>query len=399
MKKKLILPTAFIFTGLLFCTQLVAQNDRYQYPSFLAKSYFGVNVGYINYPFSNKHLQPGFTATGVQIPKLGVKITLLGYRFNQNLSAQITYMRPVEWVHYKNVNGSNSLHSVFMNVGGLTLKGRLPLSRNFSLFGEGGLAVVTRNGFDINGTYAITDISFASVLLGGGLDYHLNKKWDLVASATYTPANDKNRQPQIYSFMGGFRFNMSHLPEEQVQKNKAAGYYFPKHLVQIGHTTNSLGYGVNATVDKTHLFWGGGEVEVKDGFSVSYQRNLFHTKKVFAFDVGFTASRFRSRKQEQPFFTLSAYPVFRFNLIRSKGADFYFSYILAGPSYISKNDVDGVNTGKSFTFRDYIGIGTFAGKKKKFNAEINIGHFSNGNIFPNNGGFKVPLSFNIGHTF
>lgn len=391
--------------GLLFIPFFSSAQDslaidkRYQYPGFLSKAFFGVSVGYLNYPFSNQHLEAGFSASGVQVPNLGVKITLLGYRFNKNLAAQITYMRPVWWVEYRDVNGDKSNHSVFMNVAGLTLNGRLPLGKKFSLFGEAGLSIVSRNGFDINGKTAVQDFTYGSYLLGGGVEYRINKKWDLIASATYTPANNKFRQPQTTSAMAGFRYNMQPIPDEVIRQRAAAGYYFPKHLVQIGYTTDALGYGVNETIDKTHLFWGGGDVSVKDGFSISYQRNLFHTRKVFAFDIGFTFSHFRTRRLKESFITLSAYPVFRFNLVRAKAADFYFSYILAGPTYISKSFVDGVDTGEKFTFRDYIGIGTFAGKNRKLNAEINIGHFSNGNLFPDNGGFRVPLSFNVGYTF
>jgi hypothetical protein len=286
-----------------------------------------------------------------------------------------------------------------MNVGGLTLLGRLPVSNKLSVYGEGGLGLITRNGFEVGGVDAIKDASFATVLLGGGLEYKLNDKWDLVASANYVPASSANKQPQIFSVMGGFRLNMNPLPAEVVERNRQGGYFFPKHLLQIGYTTNSLGYGVNSTIDKTHLFWGGGAVEVKNGFSVNYQRNVFHTRKVFAFDVGFGFSHFTTRKNEEKFFTLSAYPVFRFNFLRTKPTDFYFNYILAGPTYISESVLDDVDTGTNFTFRDYIGLGIFAGKGRKFNAEVNIGHFSNGNLFPDNGGFKVPLSFNIGYTF
>jgi hypothetical protein len=46
-----------------------------------------------------------------------------------------------------------------------------------------------------------------------------------------------------------------------------------------------------------------------------------------------------------------------------------------------------------------MGIGMFSGKKRKFNSEIRIGHYSNGNIFPDNKGIKIPLTFNAGYTF
>jgi hypothetical protein len=44
-------------------------------------------------------------------------------------------------------------------------------------------------------------------------------------------------------------------------------------------------------------------------------------------------------------------------------------------------------------------MGMYAGKKRKFNFEMRIAHYSNGNLFPDNDGVKVPLSFNVGLSF
>ena len=49
--------------------------------------------------------------------------------------------------------------------------------------------------------------------------------------------------------------------------------------------------------------------------------------------------------------------------------------------------------------RDYMDIGTFAGPGRNINAEIQIGHYSNGNLFPQNPGVKVPLTFAVGYAF
>lgn len=222
------------FLGLLLTGVILHAQDstiidkRLQYPVFLRKAFFGVSVGYINYPFSNQHLEPGFAAEGVQVPNLGVKVTLLGYRFNENLSAQITYMRPVWWTEYRNINGTNGRHSVFMNVGGLTFMGRLPVTGKLALTGEGGLAIVTRNEVQVNGQRAVRSFTHATYIVGGGVAYRLNRKWDLQASATFTPSSRANRQPAITSVMAGFRYHMQPIPDDVVRKRAAAGYHFPK---------------------------------------------------------------------------------------------------------------------------------------------------------------------------
>src|SRR5262249_49390805 len=135
------------------------------------------------------------------------------------------------------------------------------------------------------------------------------------------------------------------------------------------------------------------------GFSVNYQRNIFHTRKVFALDWGATAGFWKSRKNADKFFTISLYPVLRFTALHIKPFDLYFNYSVAGPTFISKFIIDSLETGKKFTFQDFMGMGIFAGKKRKWNAELKIAHFSNGNIYPRNAGVKVPLSFTAGICF
>jgi hypothetical protein len=102
--------------------------------------------------------------------------------------------------------------------------------------------------------------------------------------------------------------------------------------------------------------------------------------------------------KKDKFFTVSVYPVLRFTAVRSPKTDLFFEYTVAGPTFISKTIIDNENTGRHFTFYDAMGIGMFTGKDKRLNAGIRIAHFSNGNVFPNNNGVKVPLTFNLGYV-
>ncbi len=401
--------TLFIFfLVFLSCCNSYGQPDsskqnyeRIQYPPGLMNSHFGVSIGYIHYAFSAKQLEPGFSVGSVAIPPVGVRVNLLGHRFNKYLSANIHYMRPVDWVKYKNINGDNREHSVWMNAVGITLRSQLPLGYKFFLYGEAGLGIITRKGFKINNVWAVKDADYISGFFEGGLSYRLNKKWDLLASLAYSPSHKKDEQPATYFYSFGFNYNMRTLPVKKLEANRKAGYKFPHNTIQVGIATNGLGYGVNDFAYKKSpvpFFWGG-EAEIKNGIAIHYHRNIFHAKKVFSFDWGISASFWKSRLQQDDFFTLSAFPVLRFNIIHSKLADHYFYYSVAGPTYISKKIIDGNNTGRHFTFQDLLGIGSFIGKKRNINAEIRIGHYSNGNIFPYNDGVKVPLTFCAGYSF
>lgn len=395
-------------TGILFITMIVAvgyvtsfaQDSRAQYPKFLSRSYIGLNMGYINYPFTHKQLEPGFTAESLKVPHLAVQVLLIGHHINKNLSAQITYSRPVNWVEYKHINGDQYIHYVWMNIAGLTAKYRLPLANNFSMYGEGGLAIVTRKGFKFGDIDVVKDANYASVLVGGGLQYKLNNNWDLKASASYSPPGSKDNQPHTIFYSTGFNYNMNPLSPERVHRNANSGYIFPKRLIQVGYSTNHYTYSANNFVSegKVPIFWGG-EAEVEQGASVLYLRNIFHGRKLFSLDIGTSFSAWKSSINHDKFFTLSVFPLFRFTFLRTKPADVYFYYSVAGPTYISKTVIDNINTGKHFTFQDLMGIGTFAGKNRQLNAEVRIGHYSNGNIFPYNEGVKIPLTFNIGYAF
>jgi hypothetical protein len=193
---------------------------------------------------------------------------------------------------------------------------------------------------------------------------------------------------------------MRRLRPEQVADTVAAGFVFPKHLIQAGYTTDAVGFGVNDFVSETvPIFWGG-HVKVKRSMlTFSYQRNLFHTKKVFALDLGASVAQWTSRENRQVFRTLSVYPLARFTLLRRSAADLYFGYSVAGPSYISKEMLDGLHMGGHFTFQDFMALGLFAGSERHFNFEVNLNHYSNGNILRENAGVKIPLTFKFGYAF
>ena len=399
----LMYPTKIIFIVIVFFffrfnARSQSGGNRIQYPRGLKNSFFGINIGYINYPFSAAQLAPGFTVESVSVPHIAPRITLYGYQFNKYLSAQITYMRPVNWVSYKNINGGREAHSVWMNVAGLTVSGQLPLHKKFSVAAEGGLGIITRKGFKINNVPAIRGTAFATFLSGAAMHYYLNSKFDLQISSAWTPQNKKEKQPHTIFFAAGFNYHLKELSKEKVERNNKSGFYFAKHLLQLSYSTSIFGYEPNNLFSKKiPVFWGGAARQ-QEGIGLHYQRNIFRARKVFSLDWGTGISYWKSKELKDHFFTLSVYPVLRFTAIRSDKKDLFFEYTVAGPTFISKTIIDNENTGKHFTFYDAMGIGMFTGKEKRLNAGLRIAHFSNGNIFPNNNGVKVPLTFSLGYV-
>ncbi len=397
---KVLSRISFISLLIFFSISLSAQKSRAQYPGFMKNSYYGINLGYIHYPFSDQHLEPGFSAETIDIPGTAVRLILYGRQINDYVSMHISYMRPVLWVVYWNIDGQETRNSIRnMNVGGLTAKAQYPINNRFTVFGEFGLAVITRRGFTIDDETVMRDANYSTYQVVGGMKYRLNEKFDLMFHGVYSPANEDANHPYTVFFAPGFQYNIKPLPEETVKANLTTGYVFPKHQLMIEYSTNSMGYGVNAFFSEgtIPLFWGGA-VEVESGLSANYHRNIFHTRTVFSLDIGASASYFNTIHGSD-FYTLAAYPLFRFTFLRTQPADMYFFYILGGPTYISDSTIDGIDTGKRFTFHDYMGLGLLAGPSRSIIAEIKIGHYSNGNIFSQNVGVKIPLTFAIGYAF
>jgi len=287
-----------------------------------------------------------------------------------------------------------------MHFGTVTLQSHVPIGERLSVYGEGGLAITNRNGFEIDDAPAVSDAHFASPLFGAGLEYQVNRTWDVLSGGTYIRRRDEQRQPHTLFVSAGIRYNLRPLPSERVEETLSAGFTFPEHLIQVGYATNAFGYGVNNVLSKTiPIFWGGAVEVERSVVAVQYQRNLFHTRKVFAIDVGASVAEWRSSRNGDRFRTVSVYPLLRFTVLRLKPADLYVSYSVAGPSYISRDVIDGRDTGRRFTFQDFMGFGGFIGEQKRISVEVNINHYSNGNILSENAGVKIPLTFKLGYAF
>ena len=392
-------------TGLLLlwmsCPGFAQSTDdtRTQYPRALQNSYITINVGAIDQPFSQQQLQAGFHAQSIEVPPVDVRVMLLGHEFNRFVSAQASYMRPLNYVAYRSVTpGDLSTHHVRVNFGAVTMKVRAPLRGRWSGYAEGGLGFTSRTGFRVGEAQAVSDAHYASVLVGGGVEYRLNPSWDLTAGLTLSPGKASVDQPRTLYYSGGIRYTMRALPPERVEAIRRSGFTFPRQVAYIEYSSGT-GYGVNDFVSRTvPIFWGG-HAKVDFGIAPHYERNVFHTRKVFALDVGASAGFYKTRQHNDRFFTLSAYPLFRFTFLRARLADMYFAYSLAGPTYISKIVLDGLDTGRHFTFQDFMGIGWFAGAERQLNIGVKINHYSNGNIFTQNAGVKIPLTFSIGYAF
>jgi hypothetical protein len=374
-------------------------DTRTQYPAFMRDSYFTLRGGWIGYLFSATQLEPGFEAESIEKPRPAVRLDFFGHHFTKNLAAQVTYMRPGQFVEYNNINGKNGSHPVSNAYAGVTFVGDVALSPKISAYVEGGYGVTSRSGIVIDGKTALEPAFYGSALVGGGLAFQWTPAFDVLLGATYSPGRQAFEQPSTRMYTLGFRYNMRAIPADEVTANRDAGFYFPANVVRVGYSTNAPGYAVNDLFSKYVVIFWGGHVDTRQGVTLEYERNVYHSKKRFAFDLGASASFWQTDGTQASFHTLSAYPLVRYFFGRTESADTYFSYSIAGPTYISQYQLDGLSTGANFTFQDSMGVGAFIGKSRRMNVDVSIKHFSNGNLATSNAGIKIPLTFKLGLAF
>ncbi len=383
------------------------ENSKTQFTNFLANSYYSINFGAIFYPFTNNNLAPGYQSETVSKNRFSGRM-LLGHKFAEDWAIQFGTMRPASWFKYDNVNNIGYENSVWINAWSLSLKKDFNLSKRTSIYAEAGIANVTRVGFSIGNNVVYDDAHFASLIYGFGVQYWLSKRWRLSANGTFIPKSDKYNQPSISQASLGFEYHLQQVDDITAKEYANNQYFFPKNIFQISYGTGAIGYGMNEFFSMNMnlgnfqsfgipVFWLG-DVRADQSFSLTYQRLIYRSEKIFSLDWGVSATYFKSRGRTDVY-AFSIFPVLRFYLLRKKDFDFYTNYSIIGPNYITKSVVDGFDMGTNITYQDTMGFGVFFGKNRKYNVELRIMHYSNGNIFSDNAGVAVPIQFTFGKTF
>lgn len=178
-------------------------------------------------------------------------------------------------------------------------------------------------------------------------------------------------------------------------------YYFPLNRITFGYYNNNITDAhINQYFTPPYLpiFWDA-PLRVRKGFIGMYERNFYHTQKYFSLDWGISAASWTSRVLSNQFYTMSAFLDLNIWFLRSKYVDLYFTYSIAGPSYLSLSTIDYHNMGGNFIFQDALGIGALIGTQKHINFSVKIGHYSNGRLLPSNPGIDVPFIFSLGLAF
>ena len=403
----------FYFLVFIIASHTITAQEAYnirlksELSPFLSKSYFSFNFGGIYYPYSNENLKEGYTSSGTKMNAFSGRL-LLGYKLSNNTALQFGVIRPASWFSFKDIEYKGQESSVWLNAWTISLKQNINVFKKTDFFIELGVANNSRVGIYNNDTPIYESVRYISSVLGTGIQYRLNEKWDLMLMTTYLPESISNNQPYTFQSTFGAKYNLKQVPKNLAEKYLSdKSYFFPKQFVNIGYGSGNLGFFTNRFFSAKAkagnyeslgipIFWHG-DVLAKSVFSLTYQRTAFRTKQYFSLDWGVSFIFFDTARKSS-LYALSIFPVLRFYLFRTKGMDFYTNYSVIGPTYISKSTIDGIKTGTEFTYQDFMGIGAFFGSSKQYNLDVKIMHYSNGNIFTQNAGVAIPLVFSFGYT-
>ena len=409
IKSYLILSFLLLLATISSNAQDKTKKNLRQLTPFLERTYYNFNFGLIDTPFSNQNLPTAYRFESVKNNRFSGRF-LLGYKIKDNFSIQFGVMRPAKWFQFVDINGNNIEKSVWINVWSLSLKKDIQLNNKFGVFVEAGIGNMNRKGFSIDNTVVYKNAHYASFVAGIGLKYYLNNHWHFMLNSTYLPKSIKNNQPAISQATIGLLYNLKKSKaEKETIKTTKNSYYFSKRLLQIGYANSAIGFYPNqffameATIGSfdsfgVPIFWVS-DSRAKQTISLTYQQTVFRSKKLFSLDWGVSITGFQTEATKTKVLAFSIFPVMRFYLLRKDNYDFYTNYSIIGPTFLTKSNIDNLQTGPKITYQDFMGFGVFMGKERKLNIELRIKHFSNGNIFSKNSGVDIPVVLTIGKTF
>ena len=90
---------------------------------------------------------------------------------------------------------------------------------------------------------------------------------------------------------------------------------------------------------------------------------------------------------------LSTYLMMRLYLFQTDAVKLYALYSPAGPTVLTEKKFATTEFSNQFVFQNQIGFGLSIGKDAETELFVKLYHYSNGDLFPVNGGIDVPILF------
>lgn len=181
-----------------------------------------------------------------------------------------------------------------------------------------------------------------------------------------------------------------------MQSAFAVHWPYLKNELKLGYYNRGFIY-LDCPHPPNPIFWSA-TTKVKNGVQLIYSRLVYNNKGRFGVVIGATVSHYKAFNGDS-FYAETIYPELRYWYIRSQHVDLYFSYSVAGPTILSRRVIDHKDLGGYFIFQDFLGLGMSIGRRRAFTVDVRLVHYSNGDIFPKNPGFDVPVVVYLGYSF
>ena len=147
------------------------------------------------------------------------------------------------------------------------------------------------------------------------------------------------------------------------------------------------------------LFWRA-STKVNSGGAFSLERILTEVNERILINKGLSLSHWMSSHtasiSKHGISILSVYLSGYFYFLNIFSQQLYLYTSIGGPSWMSKNSFEKTGFSNRFVFQNQLGVGTNWGGRKEYNLGLRFIHYSNGDLFPINGGFDVPVAIFLG---
>lgn len=147
---------------------------------------------------------------------------------------------------------------------------------------------------------------------------------------------------------------------------------------------------------KKPLMWSA-RLKVDTAYFFGLEKDFYSTGKYFSPCYGGSFGQLATRKGiKDQCFVLSSYLGLKFFCPLGLNARLFLFYSPGGPSLLSNNTFVETSFSNRFVFTDQLGVGVKWDRNFGFEMGARLYHFSNGDIFPINGGIDVPIMFYLG---
>ena len=141
-------------------------------------------------------------------------------------------------------------------------------------------------------------------------------------------------------------------------------------------------------------------LKVDRALNVGYEHQIYSINEYIKLYLGSSVGYLQARNSKSDeMFAVSAYLLSRIYIVKKHGTEVFILYSPGGPSILSQNTFSTTKWSNQFVFQNQIGIGLSLSRLNNVEVTLRQYHFSNGGLFPVNGGVDIPLSLGVTFKF